>query len=345
MRKKILFSLFLLAGAMTVWAGPNADKSGGILRDSGDEVVKLTRANGETYPTRQIELIIPLAAGGGTDIFCRQISTALYKIIGVPVVVNNVTGSSGMRGIGTALNARPDGYTLIAFNPPSQPLAQMLTNPGFDMRALTPISYYAYDAVTLYAHPSVPYNTFPELVEAYKSGRMSVMGATAVGSLDEIGARLLRDKAGLDYKSTVTYAGSGDLIAALLRKEVDIGVAPAGAGLNQVADGDLKAIMVLTAKRFPALPNVPSYGQDYGHESIDAVVQQNRIIAGPPGLPEDIRKYLEDAIAKALKDPELVAWATEQGLPILGEDGAAARAVLDNAFEIPNLIDLSQLNQ
>jgi tripartite-type tricarboxylate transporter receptor subunit TctC len=213
------------------------------------------------------------------------------------------------------------------------------------MRDLTPISYYAYDAVTLYAHSGVPYNTFPELIEAYKSGRMSAIGATAVGSLDEIGVRLLRDKAGLAYKSTVTYAGSGDLIAALLRKEVDVGVAPAGAGLNQVADGDLKAVMVLTATRFPALPNVPSYGQDYGFESIDAVVQQNRIIAGPPGLPEDIRKYLEDAITKALQDPGLVAWATDQGLPILGQDGAAARAVLDNAFEIPNLIDLNQLRQ
>jgi tripartite-type tricarboxylate transporter receptor subunit TctC len=324
--------------------GGTDSKSNGITRDSSS-AVKLTRSNGETYPTRQIDLIIPLAAGGGTDIFCRQIANPLFKQIGSPIVVDNQEGASGLKGIGAALNAKPDGYTLIAFNPPSQPLAQMLHDPGFDMRKLTPISYYAYDAVCMLARTDLPYNTWPEVLDAYKSGKLTAIGATGVGSLDEIGARLLKKNSGLNYQKTVTYNGSGELVSALLRGEVPIGFAPVGSSLTQIKDKELKAIMVLTNKRFPALPDVPAYGQDFNGPNIDAVVQQNRIIAGPPGLPDDIRDYLEKAINASLKDKDLVAWAEKNNLPILGLGHQEAADVLNNSFKIPDLIPLDQLKQ
>jgi tripartite-type tricarboxylate transporter receptor subunit TctC len=319
-----------------------ASQSNSLTRDTST-AVKLTRANGDTYPTRQIELVIPLAAGGGTDIFCRQIATALFKIVGEPVVVENEEGASGLKGIGSVMNAKPDGYTLIAFNPPSQPLAQMLHDPGFDMRKLTPISYYAYDAVGLLANKDCPYNTFPEVVEAYKSGKLTAIGAGGVASLDEIGARLLKKYSGMNYQKTITYNGSGEVVSALLRKEIDISAGTIGAALNQIKDGEIKAIMVMTNKRFSAIPDVPAYGQDYNGPNIDAVVQQNRIIAGPPGLPDDIRDYLEKAINQALKDPTLAAWAEKQGLPVLGLGHQDAANVLNNAFKIPDLIPLDQL--
>ncbi|NLI91126.1 MAG: tripartite tricarboxylate transporter substrate binding protein [Peptococcaceae bacterium] len=345
MHKWMAVSLaIILVIATLAGCSSGGDKSNSLTRDNST-AIKLTRANGETYPNRQIELIIPLAAGGGTDVFCRQIANALYKIIGQPVVVNNMEGSSGMKGIGAALQAKPDGYTLIAFNPPSQPLAQMLLNPGFDMRNLTPINYYAYDAVCMLARTDLPYNTFPEVLEAYKSGKLTTIGATGVGSLDEIGARLLKKDAGLNYQKTVTYNGSGELVSALLRGEVPIGFAPTGSSLTQIKDKELKAIMVLTNKRFPALPDVPAYGQDYKGVNIDAVVQQNRIIAGPPGLPDDIRDYLDKAIQQALKDKDLIAWAEKNNLPILGKGSQDAKAVLNDAFKIPELIPLDQLKQ
>jgi tripartite-type tricarboxylate transporter receptor subunit TctC len=329
MKKKILLVVFLIIAAFAVWAGASKDTA--------------VSGGGSKFPNRQIEIIVPYAAGGGTDIFVRQICTALYKVLGVPVIANNQTGAAGLRAVGLAMKARPDGYTLIAFNPPSAPLAQMLQNPGFDMRDLTPIVHYATDAVMLVTHPSLPYNTYPELAEAYKTGKISTMGGGLVGSLDEVGVRLLKKNAGLEFQQQIGYSGSGDTVSAVLRQEVDVGGVVAGSALNLIKDGDLKPVMVLTSKRFPALPDVPCLGE-YGYDSIDAVVQSNRIICAPPNLPEDIRKTLEAAILQALKDPELVKWAEGQGLPVVYGDSQDARETLLSAFDIPKFIDLRELS-
>ena len=337
MKKRFLFVLMFVIVVTLTWAGG----SGEVLRDTGASATKLTRTSGEVYPNRQIELIIPLSAGGGADIFCRQIAVAFQKVTGVPLVVNNITGASGLRGIGTAMNARPDGYTLVAFNPPSQPLSQMMTDPGFDMRQLSPIVYYTYDANLLLVHPSVPYKTFPELVDAYKSGRISTIGCAA--KLDLIGLMLLKDRAGLAYKTMIEYAGSGDSLAAILRHEVDVVVASAGSSLDQIRDGGVKPIMIMTYDRYPVLPDLPAYGEYMKNDNIDAASQLNRIICGPPGLPEDILNYLEGVFLKSLKDPDLVKWAIDRNQPILDAGRSEARRVLDVSFELPKMINFEEL--
>jgi tripartite-type tricarboxylate transporter receptor subunit TctC len=351
MKRNVLFVLAVLILGVSVMSScskpakteagaAETPKSSGIFRETGTNVVKLNRENGEVFPNRQIELIVPMAAGGGTDVFCRQIAAALYDIVGVPVVVTNVTGASSLRGIGMVYNARPDGYTLVAFNPPSEPMSEMLTNPGFTMRDLTTISYYAVDAVILATHPSLGIKTFDDAKALYARGDYKGVGGGSVGSLTDIGAKLLKTNAGFNFETTVTYNGSGDVVGALLRKEVAVACLTAGAAINAILDGDLLPIMVLTTKRFPALPDVPAYGDDLGYSSIDAITQQNRIICGPPALPDDIAEYLETVITQACQNPELRKWAEEKGLPVLGLPRTEARRVLDLSYDIPKLINL-----
>ena len=323
-------------------ASNSAEPSGSLVRDISN-AQKLTRSNGEIYPNRSIELIIPLAAGGGADIFCRQISEVLYGLMGEPVIVNNITGSSGMRGIGTAMSAPADGYTLVAFNPPSQPLSQMLLKPDFDMRELTPLCLYANDAVGIFVNSQLPYTTFDELLAAFESGELDTIGTTAPGSLDDISARLVEEQSGLNVKNTITYDGSGSLKAALLRNEVTVGFMPSGSHVSTVKDGDLRLICILTSKRFVTYPDTPSWVEDLGYESIDCVAAQNRVICGPPGMDEDIAKYLEDTLIAACKDEGLQAWAADQNLPILGLGADDCRRVLDEAFTIPEFVDLESL--
>ncbi len=319
-----------------------APETSSVIRDTSG-ARQLTRANGEVYPSRSVEIIIPLAAGGGADTFCRQIAEVLYKLTGQPFIVNNITGSSGMRGMGAAMNADPDGYTLVAFNPPSQPLSQMLTNPGFDMQELTPLCLYANDAVGLFVHPDLPYTTFDELLAAFASGELDTIGTTAPGSLDDITASLVIEQSGLNVKNRITYDGSGSLKAALLRKEVTVGFMPAGSHVNTVKDGDLRLIAILTADRFQTYPDTPAWVADLGYESVDCVAAQNRVICAPPGLDQDIADYLEEILIEACKDEGLNAWASEQNLPILGLGAADCRRVIDEAFKIPEMIDLESL--
>lgn len=333
MKTRCLVALFLFTLVAPVFV--SAGESSGLLRESvGGKVLK--RANGETFPTRQIELIVPQAAGGGTDVFCRQLANAMYKVIGQPVMVNNITGASGLRGIGIAIKAAPDGYTLVASNPPGEQIAWLLQNPGFEMKDLTAIGCYSSDPMVLAVHKDVPYTTFPELVEAFKKEELTAIGTSG----GEFAAQILKDRGGLGYQDIVTYPGSGAFVAALLRREVDVGVAPSNSMLTAVKDGDVRPIMVLTQERFSTMPNTPAFGADYGFDAVDSVVMLSRCIFAPPNLPDDIRQYMGEVMEEALKDPELVAWAKGRGLPVFYLDGEKTEEILNSALEISKVIDL-----
>lgn len=130
----VLFPLMVSAAG----SSEETESSGseGMLREEV-EGKTLTLSGGGTFPTRQIELIVPLSAGGGTDVFCRQLSAAMYKVLGQPVVVKNLPGAAGLRGIGVAMEADPDGYTLVASNPPGEQIPWLIQKPGYDMEELT----------------------------------------------------------------------------------------------------------------------------------------------------------------------------------------------------------------
>lgn len=300
----------------------------------------ITLADGTVYPNRQVELIVPMKAGGGTDVFCRQLATAMYKIMGQPVVVNNQPGSSGLLGIGVAMAAEPDGYTLVASNPPGEQIAYLSQDPGYDMSQLTAIAGYSSDAIVLIARGDLPYETFPELIEAYKNGDITTMGTPGKGDAGHIAIGLVKEQAGLECKDVITYEGSSDVVAALIRKEIDVGVAPSNAITTAVADGQVKPIMVLTSERFPTLPDVPAYGADYGYESIDGMTILSRCLFAPPELPEEIKIYLQDVVAEAVKDPELIEWAAGRNLPIIYSNSEEAAEILSSSLEVGASVDL-----
>lgn len=327
------------SGSATASTAPDGGGSTGIMRENV-EGKTITLSDGTVFPNRQIELIVPLSAGGGTDVFCRQLASAMYKIMGQPVVVNNLPGASGLRGIGVAMTAEPDGYTLVASNPPGEQIAYLSQDPGYDMSKLTSIAGYSSDVIVLIASSDLPYNTFPELVEAYQNGDLRSIGTPGKGDAGHIGIGLVKEHAGLDYKNAVTYEGSGDVVAALIRKEIEVGIAPSSAIVTAVADGTVKPIMVLSQERFPTLPDVPAYGADYGYESIDGMTVLSRCIFAPEGLPEEIQRYLQDVIEEATQDPELIEWAAGRNLPVLFSNSEKTAEILSTSLEVGSSVDL-----
>ena len=331
----LIFPMLLSAGGQS--AGP-------ILREKGEGRV-LKRANGETFPTRQIELIVPVAAGGGQDLISRQVAAMMTKILGVPVVVNNMPGGNNLRGIGYVLNTPPDGYTLMSTILPGPVISQLTQNPGFTVKDLTPIILFAKEANMLVAHKNVPYNTFPELIKAYQSGKYDTIGSTGFGSTDYLCGLLLRDRNGLAFTEVLCYNGSGELSAALLREEVPVGVLPSASIINLAAEGEIKPIMFLSKDRLSTFPNVPAYTADYGYESIDAIGGQARAFMASPKLPTDIQKFLHEVIKDVIKDPEFVAWAKEKSIPLLDTSIADLQKAFDEAYDIPKIVPLEQLMQ
>ena len=335
-----LFFIILLFVSATLVASGSSDTAEGLLIETGNGRT-ITLEDGTIYPNRQIELIVPLKAGGGTDVFCRQLASSMYKIMGQPVVINNIDGASGLRGIGVALNAKPDGYTLVASNPPGEQIAYLSQKPDYDMSTLTPIAGYSSDVICIIARSDFPYNTLPELVNAYQNGEISVIGTPGKGDAGHIAINLVKQQIGLDFKTVITYGGSGDVVAALLRDEIDVGVVPSNAFITAYTDGEIKPIVALSDERFPSFPDLPSYGADYGYPSIESLTILSRCIFAPPGLPREIQEYLSSVIEEAIQDPELISFAESRKLPVIFSNSDEVATILSSSLSVDESIDLN----
>lgn len=296
-------------------------------------VFSLGAATHAAFPEKEVEIIVPFSVGGGTDTYVRQLARPLEEELGVPVVVRNVEGAASLRGISEVYRSKPDGYTLIAFNPPSPQMAIMEQGAEFSVDDFNIIGRYALDGPLLSVHPDQPYDTFAEVKEAYESGELSIKGTQSEGTILYVSSVLLKEVAGVNYDSLVPYPGSGEIIAALLRKEVPAIISTTGAAINNVMDGEVKPIAFLGTERYPGLPDVPSIAE-LGYP--DAAVPQFRVLAAPPETPQEVLDVLEDAMMKAVNNEDFLAWAEEADRPIVpgtSEEATEANKALESLME------------
>ncbi len=267
----------------------------------------------DEFPEQEINIIVPFAPGGGTDVYVRNISSHLEEELGVPVVVENIEGAASLRGIGLAHGAEPDGYTLIAFNPPSPHMAIATQGAHFTVDEFELIGGYAMEGPLLSVHPDQPYETFEEVQEAYREGEIELHATQSEGTILHISTVLAMEFAELEIDEYIPYPGSGEIIAAMIREEAPTGISTAGAAIDHIADGSLRPIVFMGHERYPGLPDVPSIAE-LGYE--EAALPQFRLLAAPEGTPEEIVDTLENALLSALEQDELLEWAEEADRPV-----------------------------
>ncbi len=287
----------------------------------------------QNFPEKEVEIIVPFSVGGGTDTYVRQLARPLEEELGVPVIVRNVEGAASLRGISEVYRSDPDGYTLIAFNPPSPQMAIMEQGSDFTVDEFEIIGRYALDGPLLSVHPDQPYDTFDELREAYNTGEITIKGTQSEGTILHVSSILLKEFADFNYDSLVPYPGSGEIIAALLRKEVPAIISTTGAAINNVMDGEVKPIAFLGLERYPGLPDVPSIAE-LGYEN--AAVPQFRVLAAPPNTPQEVLDTLETAMMNAVNNEEFRSWAEEADRPIVpgtAEEATKANEALEGLMQ------------
>lgn len=249
------------------------------------------------FPDHAIKLIVPWAAGGDTDLIFRPLLPLLQKALGQPVIIANVGGASGTVGEREAAGAAPDGYTIFGAH-------DFIHSVYFG--GITDIKYSnAFEPVCLIAStPSVitvgaktPWKSFKELVaDAKKRPGQIVVGAT-LGSTSQYSIALAGKAAGITFKY-VPYQGTAKRMNALLGGHIEV----ADSNLTQkskVDAGLLRFLANMTAKRTEGLEKVPTL-KELGY---DVEYSVNRGLMVPKGTPADVIAKLNDACAKATKDP------------------------------------------
>lgn len=296
----ILTFAFMLAGC----GGQKDDKKG-----AGDKAQA-------KYPTGPVKVILTHGAGGSVDTQARLIAPFVEKNLGSPLVLENMEGAGGRKARAFVYKAKPDGYTLLVTGMPSTIVGEMLYNGDYKTPDYTFIYNFVgkdYSLVTV-AEKS-PIKDYKELVEKSKAKKLK-LGTAGTGTTDHLAAVILKEKTGLQF-DIVPFDSTSDQMMALLGGKLDaIMDAVSSTGVRS----DLRPLMVMGPQRSEMLPNVPVL-QELGFPALD--VSYSLGIVGPPGMPEDIRKTLENAFDKAAKDPQYLAKLKEAKtlpMPLAGAD-------------------------
>jgi tripartite-type tricarboxylate transporter receptor subunit TctC len=264
-------------------------------------------ANGQTYPSRPITLIVPWPAGGPTDIAMRAIAEAASKHLGQPIIVDNKAGGGGTVGPATmAATAKPDGYTIaqMPITVYRLPLMQKVTyNPETDFTFIVHLTGYVFAA---FANTDTPFKTWADVVEFARQNPGKVTYASpGAGTSLHVAMEQIADKEGIKF-THVPFKGAAEVNAAVAGGHTMLGAS--GLSVKPLADaGKVRFLNVWTAERVKSLPDTPTL-KELGYPW---VFDSPFGIAGPKNMDPKIVTVLHDAFKKALDDPG-VAKALDQ---------------------------------
>jgi tripartite-type tricarboxylate transporter receptor subunit TctC len=297
-------------------------------------------AAAQDYPTRPVRLIVGYGAGGATDLAARIVAGHLEKTLGQPITVENRPGGNGTVGTRAVFTAAPDGYTLGMTSGSILTVLPWTMDIGFDPLKLTFIGSTHESFYALFVKGDSPWRTVQELVAHAKANPNQLVTANSGGfGLPDIAmAQLARAAGGFQYR-TVPTTGGAEQVLKLLSGDVQAEANSAAATVSHLKSGAIRALLVFSTS-WPELERmgVPLSSKVYGFSArnLSAVV-------GPPGLPEPIRKKLEDALAAAMRDPDTLARLEKIGELIEYKTGPqikeAAARVQAEQLEVGKILD------
>ena len=263
-------------------------------------------ASAQGFPTRPIKLIVPYAAGGGTDISARAIAQHVSAGLGQPVVIENKPGAGTLVGTGAVAKAAPDGYTLV-YGSVTHTIAPALYKdkmPFDAVKDFTPITQIATFPFVLVAKPSLKATTVKGLIEQAKAspGKLNY-ASVGNGTGTHLSGELFKQLTATQIVH-VPYNGSGPALTALLGGQVDIAIVDTPPAMPHIKSGSLRALAVTTARRAASLPDVPTMAEagvpDFEFTSWWGVF-------APANMPRELALRLSQEFAKALKQPDVRA--------------------------------------
>lgn len=297
MTRKPLFSLFAFIAALALGAA---------------------QASAQQFPSRAVKIVVPTSAGGATDAFSRALAPRLSEIWGQSVLVENRPGANQILGADYVSKSAPDGYTLLVSDASSfvmnPHLYRKLPYDGLD--GFTPITVLVRFPWVIAVHPSVPANTFQELVAYAKAnpGKLSY-GSFGLGSSAHISMDYLKNLLGIDIVH-VPYKGAGPAVIDLLSGQIQMMMVTPLLVEPQARAGRLKLIAAATAQRIPALPDLPTVAESGvpGYEAGTWFA-----LVGPAGMSRGIVAKIYADTMKILDNPAFrEQYVTKQWFEVVG---------------------------
>ena len=271
-------------------------------------------ARAQASPTRPVRVIVPFAAGGGSDILARLIGQWLAERLGRPFIIENRPGGGGNIGTEAVVRAPADGYTLLLANATNATNATLYDKLNFNfVRDIAPVASIMRLPLFMVVHPSFPARTVPELIAYAKSNPGTLnFASSGNGAFDHVSGELFKMMAGVNMRH-VPYRGAAPQLADLLGGQVEVCFASVPTSIEYIRAGKLRALAVTAATRWEALPDIPALGESLpGYE---AILWSG--VGVPKKTPTEIVEKLNKEINAALADPKLKARLADLGGTVL----------------------------
>jgi tripartite-type tricarboxylate transporter receptor subunit TctC len=267
----------------------------------------------QTYPSKPIRLIVPFTPGGGTDFVSRILATELAKSTGWTVVVENKAGAAGMIGLVEAARASSDGYDIVMGQADNMIIAPAIQkNVAIDpVKDLTPVTLVASSPFLLMTDVNSRYKTLPEMIAAAKANPSAISYGTAGhGTFPHLAIELLQSAGNFKFVE-IPYKGAAPAITDLLGGHTQMAALSIASGMPHIQAGKLRGLAVTSARRSPALPDVPTVAES-GFKDFEATGWLGILV--PNGTPPAVVARLNAEIGKVMQKDEVRKALIAQGV-------------------------------
>jgi tripartite-type tricarboxylate transporter receptor subunit TctC len=260
----------------------------------------------QQFPARGLTIIVPYAAGGGSDVSARLLARDLEPIVGKPITVENRAGGGGWLGWGHLAASKPDGYTIGYINAPSM-FAGYLDKQAAgaaarkeNLESFTPLINHVTDPNMWAVRPDSKFKTVKDVIEEAKKrpGTVTLNGG-GHGTDDHVAALGIGAKNGTSF-AMVHFRGTPEGKTQVLAGNVEVFACNVSEVAEEIKTGQFRVLGVMAEKRSPFIPDGPTF-REQGYDEVWAV---SRGIAAPAGLPKDVETALIDYLEKAISSKE-----------------------------------------
>lgn len=278
-------------------------------------VCALSLAQAQTYPSKPITMVVPLAAGSSLDVVLRIITQKMSENMGQQIIVENVPGAAGIIGAERFMRAAPDGYTLAAFNDAPLTMVPNLrkTIPYDPIKSFAPVGLMVNNSWTLVCNSKLPVKSVADLIALAKAkpGELNYSSG-GNGSPQHMAMEIFESMAGIKL-THVPYKGTTQATLDVISGQIPVMFSGTNAVVTQVKDGKLRALATGGATRSPLLPDVPTVAES-GLPGYEFVTWMG--LFAPVNTPKEIIARLNAELVRALDAPELRERLVAQGVEV-----------------------------
>ncbi|MFY8177825.1 MAG: Bug family tripartite tricarboxylate transporter substrate binding protein [Limnohabitans sp.] len=266
-------------------------------------VLTATQAIAQSFPAKPIQVVVPVAAGGGTDLLARTLGQKVSDLLGQPVVIENRLGAGGNIGVEMVAKSKPDGYTLLVSPGTIATNVAVYRKLPYDLlKDLQLVTLVGQTGVVLVVHPSVKANNLREFIDLAKAspGELNY-GSAGLGSPQQLHTEFFNQLAGTKTNH-IPYKGQSQAMTDLVGGQLHYMFSPLQNALPYIQQGRIRALAVASTQRYANLPNVPALSE-LGYKGVD--LANWFAVYAPAATPPAVVKKLNAAFVQVGTTPEM----------------------------------------